>query len=68
MFEVFGGVVAHAGEIMHGKASVMTHDGQGVFRGACVGEIMHGKASVMTHDGQGVFRGACVGEGRGGVQ
>ena len=38
MFEVFGGVVAHAGEIMHGKASVMTHDGQGVFRGACVGE------------------------------
>ena len=33
MFEVFGGVVAHAGEIMHGKASVMTHDGQGVFKG-----------------------------------
>ena len=33
MFEVFGGVVAHAGEIMHGKTSPMTHDGRGVFAG-----------------------------------
>lgn len=33
MFEVFGGVVAHAGEIMHGKTSDMFHDGKGVFQG-----------------------------------
>ena len=31
--EVFGGVVAGAGEIKHGKTSVITHDGKGVFRG-----------------------------------
>ncbi len=29
----FGGVVASAGEIMHGKSSVIEHDGRGVFRG-----------------------------------
>ena len=33
MFEVFGGVVEHAGEIVHGKTSEMTHDGRGVFAG-----------------------------------
>jgi anthranilate synthase/aminodeoxychorismate synthase-like glutamine amidotransferase len=33
MYEVFGGVVTHAGEIMHGKTSPMTHDGRGLFRG-----------------------------------
>ena len=31
--EVFGGVVAGAGEIKHGKTSLITHDGKGVFRG-----------------------------------
>ena len=31
--EVFGGVVGYAGEIMHGKASRIEHDGKGVFRG-----------------------------------
>ena len=30
---VFGGVVTGAGEIMHGKTSVIQHDGKGVFAG-----------------------------------
>ncbi len=29
----FGGIVAGAGEIMHGKSSLIEHDGKGVFRG-----------------------------------
>ena len=29
--EVYGGVVEGAGEILHGKTSTITHDGQGVF-------------------------------------
>lgn len=33
MFEVYGGTVSHANEIMHGKVSQMTHDGKGVFAG-----------------------------------
>ena len=31
--EAFGGVVAGAGEIKHGKMSSITHDGRGVFEG-----------------------------------
>ncbi len=31
--EVYGGVVARAGEILHGKVSTITHDGRGVFAG-----------------------------------
>jgi len=31
--EAFGGVVAGAGEIRHGKSSPIEHDGKGVFRG-----------------------------------
>ena len=31
--EAFGGVVAGAGEIMHGKSSRIEHDGKGVFSG-----------------------------------
>ncbi len=31
--EAFGGVVTSAGEIMHGKTSMITHDGKGVFEG-----------------------------------
>jgi anthranilate synthase/aminodeoxychorismate synthase-like glutamine amidotransferase len=31
--EAFGGVVAGAGEIRHGKMSQITHDGKGVFEG-----------------------------------
>ena len=31
--EVYGGVVEGAGEILHGKVSRITHDGQGVFAG-----------------------------------
>ena len=33
MAEAFGGVVAGAGEIKHGKMSRITHDGKGVFAG-----------------------------------
>lgn len=33
MYEAYGGTVAYAGEIMHGKASQMTHDGKGLFAG-----------------------------------
>ena len=31
--EAYGGVVGGAGEIMHGKMSVIHHDGEGVFKG-----------------------------------
>ncbi|MDA1010040.1 MAG: aminodeoxychorismate/anthranilate synthase component II [Chloroflexi bacterium] len=31
--EAYGGVVEYAGEIMHGKTSLITHDGRGVFEG-----------------------------------
>ncbi len=31
--EAFGGRVGFAGEIMHGKTSMISHDGQGVFEG-----------------------------------
>ncbi len=29
----YGGVVRRAGTIMHGKTSIITHDGQGIYRG-----------------------------------
>jgi len=31
--EVFGGKVVRAGRLMHGKTSLVTHDGQGLFEG-----------------------------------
>jgi anthranilate synthase/aminodeoxychorismate synthase-like glutamine amidotransferase len=31
--EAYGGTVNYAGEIMHGKTSMIEHDGKGVFRG-----------------------------------
>jgi len=31
--EAYGGEVAYAGEIMHGKTSLISHDGKGVFAG-----------------------------------
>jgi anthranilate synthase/aminodeoxychorismate synthase-like glutamine amidotransferase len=31
--EAFGGTVSYAGEIVHGKTSLITHDGKGVFAG-----------------------------------
>ncbi|MBM3948541.1 MAG: aminodeoxychorismate/anthranilate synthase component II [SAR202 cluster bacterium] len=31
--EAFGGIVGGAGEIMHGKTSLIHHDGKGVFKG-----------------------------------
>lgn len=33
MAEAFGGTVAHAGELRHGKTSDIKHDGKGVFSG-----------------------------------
>jgi anthranilate synthase/aminodeoxychorismate synthase-like glutamine amidotransferase len=35
--QAFGGTVARAGRQMHGKTSVITHDGRGVFRGLPAG-------------------------------
>ena len=32
IYDVYGGTVAGAGEIKHGKTSTITHDGKGVFR------------------------------------
>ena len=31
--EAFGGIVGHAGELKHGKTSMIEHDGRGVFKG-----------------------------------
>ena len=31
--EVFGGQITHAGELMHGKTSIVRHDGKSVFAG-----------------------------------
>ena len=33
IYDVYGGTVAGAGEIKHGKTSVINHDGKGVFEG-----------------------------------
>ena len=33
IYDVYGGAVGGAGEIMHGKTSIVTHDGKGVFAG-----------------------------------
>ena len=33
MFEVYGGVVTYAGEIVHGKTSPIRHDGKGLYEG-----------------------------------
>jgi anthranilate synthase/aminodeoxychorismate synthase-like glutamine amidotransferase len=33
IYDVYGGTVAGAGEIKHGKTSTITHDGKGVFAG-----------------------------------
>ncbi|KAI8077863.1 indole-3-glycerol phosphate synthase-domain-containing protein [Halteromyces radiatus] len=33
IFEVFGGTVSYAGDILHGKTSTIKHDNRGLFRG-----------------------------------
>ncbi len=33
IYDVYGGTVANAGEIKHGKTSTISHDGKGVFNG-----------------------------------
>ncbi|TIB76060.1 phosphoribosyl anthranilate isomerase [Wallemia mellicola] len=33
MFDLYGGQVSHAGEIIHGKTSAVKHDGRGLFKG-----------------------------------
>ncbi|RKP13881.1 indole-3-glycerol phosphate synthase-domain-containing protein, partial [Piptocephalis cylindrospora] len=45
MVEVYGGEVGHAGEIVHGKASEILHDGQGVYAGLPV----HGVENTRYH-------------------
>lgn len=44
IFEVFGGDVAFAGEIVHGKTSTISHDGKGVFNG-----VPQGVAATRYH-------------------
>lgn len=44
IYDVYGGTVAGAGEIMHGKTSSITHDGRGVFAG-----IPDGFTAVRYH-------------------
>ncbi|KAI8865400.1 IGPS-domain-containing protein, partial [Ramicandelaber brevisporus] len=39
MFTVYGGTVAFAGEIVHGKVATITHDGQGLYRGVGQGMV-----------------------------
>jgi len=68
--EAFGGVVAGAGEIKHGKMSQITHDGRGVFAGllnpfeavryhslAIVPESMPGCLEVTAKSESGVIMG-----------
>ncbi len=69
--EAFGGVVAGAGEIKHGKMSTITHDGRGVFAGlpnpfqavryhslAIVPETMPETLEVTARSESGVIMGA----------
>ncbi|KAI9342661.1 indole-3-glycerol phosphate synthase-domain-containing protein [Obelidium mucronatum] len=37
IFEVYGGTVKYAGEIVHGKTSPVTHDGKGLYKGVSQG-------------------------------
>ncbi|KAI8804443.1 indole-3-glycerol phosphate synthase-domain-containing protein [Cladochytrium replicatum] len=37
MYEVFGGTVRHAGEIVHGKTSLISHDGRGLYKSVSQG-------------------------------
>ncbi|KAI9360029.1 indole-3-glycerol phosphate synthase-domain-containing protein [Zopfochytrium polystomum] len=37
MFELYGGTVTYAGEIVHGKTSPVTHDGKGLYEGVSQG-------------------------------
>jgi anthranilate synthase/aminodeoxychorismate synthase-like glutamine amidotransferase len=44
IYDVYGGTIAGAGEIKHGKTSTITHDGKGVFAG-----IPEGFTAVRYH-------------------
>ncbi len=51
--EAFGGVVAYAGEIVHGKTSMISHDGEGVFAG--LPEPIRGNTLSFSLDPEGGF-------------
>jgi len=70
IYDVYGGTVAGAGEIKHGKTSVIEHDGKGVFRGipndfnavryhslAGTPETQPGELDVTAHSESGVIMG-----------
>ena len=42
--QAFGGKIVHAGRLMHGKTSPVTHDGKGIFRG-----LPQGFAAMRYH-------------------
>ncbi|WP_136611699.1 aminodeoxychorismate/anthranilate synthase component II [Sinomonas albida] len=68
--EAYGGVVTHAPELMHGKTSLVEHDGRGVFSGlkspltatryhslAAVAETIPDVLEVTAHTNSGVVMG-----------
>ena len=62
--EAFGARVSHAGEIMHGKISTVTHDGQGRLRVAAA--AVRGDSLSFTGDRAGLAAGRARGLGAGG--
>ena len=48
--EAYGGRVARAGTIMHGKTSVVHHDGSGIFRGLDDGLVVTRYHSLVVED------------------
>lgn len=70
IYEVFGGTVTGAGEILHGKVSAITHDGKGVYAGLPEGfhaaryhslagtpETQPAELEVTSHSESGVIMG-----------
>jgi para-aminobenzoate synthetase component 2 len=68
--EVFGGVVTHAPELMHGKTSLVEHEGRGVFASlpspftatryhslAVVADSVPGELLVTAHTANGIVMG-----------
>ncbi|EBO6932358.1 bifunctional anthranilate synthase glutamate amidotransferase component TrpG/anthranilate phosphoribosyltransferase TrpD [Salmonella enterica] len=48
--EAYGGYVGQAGEILHGKASSIEHDGQAMFAGLTINAHFNGMVMAVRHD------------------